>query len=93
MSYWKLRRGITPILTLLLPTCPLHDLDSSANQLTKPNLWDGAALPIFLFGTNEFVDIDTSNILTSLLRIANFIQNRNIKGKIEKNIPVIARFS
>ena len=41
---------------------------------------------------NKFLGIDMSNIPTSLLMITNFIQSRNIKGKYEKDIPIITSF-
>lgn len=56
------------------------------NQPTEPNLQDRKALPISLFSTSKFLDINASNIFMSLLRIANFIQTRSIKGKYRKNI-------
>jgi len=62
------------------------------NQPAKPKSWDGAILPISLFRTNKFVEIDSNNILTSLLRIDKFIRNRALQGKSEKNIPAIANF-
>jgi len=62
------------------------------NQPVEPKSWDGAALPISLLGTNEFVEIDSSNISTSLYRMTNFIRNRALEGKSEKDIPAIAGF-
>jgi len=62
------------------------------NQPVESKSWDGIALPISLLGTNEFVEIDSSNISTSLYRMANFIRNRALEGKYEKDIPAIAGF-
>ena len=47
---------------------------------------------IFLFSTNDFLDINSKNISTSLLWIANFIWNRNIADKIEKDILSLISF-
>jgi len=41
---------------------------------------------ISIFGTNDFIEIDTSNITTLLHRIGFFISNRNLNSKTEKNI-------
>jgi len=43
------------------------------HQLDESNLWDENALPISLFGINDFLDIDFKYISTSLLQIADFI--------------------
>ena len=47
---------------------------------------------ISLFGTNKFTEINSNNISTSFLKIANFIRNRKIYGKTEKDISIIAGF-
>jgi len=56
------------------------------NQPTKPNSWDSTVLPIFFFGTNKFIEIDANNISILLLHIVNFIQNRSLLNKTEKEI-------
>ena len=61
-------------------------------KLAEPNSWDGNTLPISLFSTNNFLDIDSKTISTSLLQMANFIWNKNIVGKIEKDIPSLVSF-
>lgn len=81
----------------VLDICPKQELESNAlpyntSQLVEPNFWNGAALLIFLFNTNKFIDIDINNISTSLLKIANFIQNRSIKDNSNKNITDIIGF-
>jgi len=64
----------------------------SVNQPAKSNWQNRQALLIYLFGTNEFLDINTNNISTSLLRITNFIQSKNIKEKSKKDISTITSF-
>jgi len=51
------------------------------NYLVELNVWDGKAHSISIFGTIDFLNIDTKNISTSLLQMANFINNR----KLNKN--------
>ena len=63
------------------------------NQPVEPKSWDGAALPISLLGTNEFVEIDSSNISASLYRMANFIRNRALEGKSKKQLGITSRLS
>jgi len=46
------------------------------NQLAKPKSWNSIILHIFLFRTNEFIEIDSNNISMSFFRIADFIRNR-----------------
>jgi len=36
-------------------------------QLVEPNSWDGEAYPLSIFGTNEFLEINSKNFSTSLL--------------------------
>jgi len=77
--------------------CSKQGLESNAllystGQLVEPNLWNGTMLSISLFSTNEFMNIDINNISTSLLKIANFIQNRSIKNDSNKNITDITGF-
>jgi len=45
------------------------------HQLAKLNLWNGNVLLIFLFSTNDLLDIDFKDIdiSTSLLQMADFI--------------------
>ena len=69
------------VISINMNMCLPQGLDSSSipyeeNQPTKLRLWDGTALPISLFGTNEFIDIDMKNISTSLLQIADYIQSK-----------------
>ena len=59
-------------------TCEPQGLESSSisyrdKQLAEPNSWNGKALPLSLFGTIEFLEIDSKNISTLLLCMADFI--------------------
>jgi len=47
---------------------------------------------VSIFGTNESIDADTQNISTSLFRIAEFVKQRHLGGKTEKDIPHISEF-
>jgi len=49
-----------------------------ANFPADPNLWDSHFGLVSLFGTNKFLQSDTRNILCFLIRIAQFIRQRNI---------------
>ena len=62
------------------------------NQLVELNSWDKEAHPLLIFGTIEFLDIGSKNILTSPLQMANFIQNRKLKNNIENNISALEGF-
>jgi len=42
-------------------------------KLVEPNSWDRNALPISLFSSNNFLDINSKTISTSLLQMAGFI--------------------
>ena len=62
------------------------------NQLAKLNTWDSEAYPIYIFETMKFLDINTKNLSTSLLYMANFIRNRSLKRNTEKDIPQLGGF-
>ena len=63
------------------------------NNPSELNSWDGEAYPIFIFGHREFLGINSKNIFTSLLWIANFIKARKVeKGKI-LDVTDLQRFS
>ena len=47
---------------------------------------------MFIFGINESINANTNNILSSLLKITEFVRQRNLGGKIEKDILYIAEF-
>ena len=47
------------------------------NQLVELNAWDSKAYPISIFGTMEFLEIDSMNMTTLLLYMVNFIKNRS----------------
>ena len=53
------------------------------NTPTEANTWDGKAHSIFIFSHMEFLKIDSKNIFTSLLWMADYIRARKVKqGKI-----------
>jgi len=61
------------------------------NLSMNSNSWDGNALPIFIFSTTEF-QVNSKNMYTSLLHIANFIHNIKLEGKIEKDFLFLSGF-
>ena len=61
------------------------------NQPVELNAWDGEAHPISIFGTMEFLEINSMNITSLLLYLANFIRNRSIKYNIINDIKVLVR--
>ena len=75
----------------------LQDLETTSipykdNQPVELNSWNKEAYPISIFGTVKFLDIDSKNILTLLLWMANFISNRKIKNNMKKYIPQLEGF-
>ena len=65
-----------------------NKIKSTVNDLDK----NGETLLISIFSTDEFTNINISNMSTSLLRITNYIQKRDIKGKLDSNLPMLAKF-
>ena len=65
----------------------------SINQPVKPQLWGSNFYPVSLFGTNEYLEEDSKNIVCFLLRIAVFIKQCKLERKLEKDIFQIAEFS
>jgi len=63
-----------------------------ANQPVDPLLWNRNFLAISLFGTDEFLSGNAKNIACSLQRMVNFIKQRPISDKTEKDIPQIDQF-
>ena len=63
-----------------------------ANSPADPNLWDGHFGPVSLFGTNEVLQNDMHNISCSLIRIAQFIRQRNISNWDGNMIPQLNSF-
>lgn len=49
-------------------------------------------LPISIFGTMEFEEIDSKNMYTSLLYMTNFIHNRKLESKTEKDFLFLSEF-
>ena len=62
------------------------------NQPAEPNTWDGEAHPISIFGTMEFLEIDSINITSSLLCMANFIRNRSVKCNMVNKVKQLQGF-
>jgi len=60
------------------------------DQPVNLNSWDDAVYPISIFDTDNFLEIDTNNIITSIYRIGFFIRNRNLNGKTKKEILSIS---
>ena len=56
------------------------------NQLIEPNAWDSEAHSISIFGTIEFLEINSMNMMTSLLYIVSFIKNRSTKHNLVNDI-------
>ena len=62
------------------------------NWLTESNAWDSKAYPLSIFGTMEFLEIDSKSMFTSLLYMADFIRSRKaLKGKVN-DIPELKDF-
>ena len=59
------------------------------NQPTEPNTWDGEAHSISIFRFMKFLEIDTKNMFTSLLYIANYIK---VKSGSINNVPQLKGF-
>ena len=59
------------------------------NQPTEPNTWDGEAHSISIFRFMKFLEIDTKNMFTSLLYIANYIK---VKSGFINNVPQLKGF-
>jgi len=60
-------------------------INYNINAPTEANAWDNKAHPISIFCHIKFleIDIDSKNIFTSLLQIADYIRARKVKkGKI-----------
>jgi len=53
----------------------------SINQPVDPQLWNGNFCPVSPFGTNEYLEGDSKNIVCSLRRIAAFIKQHKLEGK------------
>ena len=63
-----------------------------SNALADPNLWDGHFGSVSLFGTNEVLQNDARNISCSLIRIAQFIRQRNISNRDGNTITQLSSF-
>jgi len=63
-----------------------------ANSPADPNLWDGHFGSVSLFGTNKFLQNNAHNISCSLVRIAQFIRQRNISDRDGNTITQLNSF-
>jgi len=63
------------------------------NVLIKPNGWNGEAYLISIFSIMEFLEIDSINMTSLFLYIANFIRNRSVKHNMVNNIKQLQGFS
>jgi len=64
----------------------------SMNVPADPSLWDGNFIATSLFGTNEFLNSDISNITCSLKHIACFLRQRNVKDRDANSIRQLNPF-
>ena len=65
------------------------------NQPVELNAWDGEAHPISIFGTMEFLKINSMNMTSLLLymaNMANFIRNRSVKCNMVNDIKQLQGF-
>jgi len=67
-------------------------LPYNVNQLVEPNVWNGEVYPVSIFSTMEFLEIDSKNMFTFLLHIANYIRSNKIKKGKANNIPELKDF-
>ena len=63
------------------------------NQPVEPNGWNGEAYPISIFSIMEFLEIDSINMTSLFLCIANFIRNRSVKHNMVNNVKQLQGFS
>jgi len=77
--------------TSFQPTPPTAN-PYSANTLAGPSLWDGDFSAMSIFGTNEFLQNDVSNIACFLLYIVTFLRQRNLEEHNGDNIPQLKLF-
>jgi len=61
----------------------------SVNQLVDLSLWDDSAHSISIYSLNKCLETDAHNITMLFNRIASFVRNRFLDGKIEKDILYI----
>ena len=64
----------------------------SVNQPVDLSLWYDSVYPISIYSLNKCLETDAYNITMSLNRIASFVRNRFLDGKIKKDILYIAGF-
>ena len=81
----------TPSDLSTVPVTP-SAIPYEANSPADPNLWDGHFGSVSLFGTNKFLQSDARNISCSLIRIAQFIRQRNISDHDGNMFPQLSSF-
>jgi len=64
----------------------LFSISYKDNQPTELNSWNREAWPLSIFGNIKFLDIDSKNISTLLLHMADFIHKRKLVSNTEKDI-------
>ena len=84
-------------LNLSANTDQSNGLNSSSisyaeNKPANPDLWNSQTHPISIFGDRNSQSINTKNIKVSLLCIADFIKNRDIKHNRKKDISYLEGF-
>jgi len=63
------------------PSLPMV-IPYSANVPADPNLWDSNFTATSLFGTNEFLQSDVHNMACSLQRMACFLKQQSLEGRV-----------
>ena len=63
------------------------------NNPTEPNVWDGEAHSLSVFRTWEFLEINSKNMFTLLLCMANYIRSKKVLKDKANNILELNRFS
>ena len=77
--------------------CPPQGIDTSSipyrdKKPARPGTWNSQAHLISVFGTNEFVATDNTNIETFLLRIVEYIKDIKLSDE-DWNTLAVSRFS
>jgi len=71
--------AISSNIDISMEPSPPEVIPYSANVPADPSLWDGNFTATSLFGTNEFLNSDISNITCSLKRMVYFLKQQNVK--------------
>ena len=62
------------------------------NSFTEPNAWNSKAYPISIFRHIKFLEINSKNMFTFLLHMANFIKTRKFEKYKTTNITELQGF-